>query len=89
MAIHIDIPADLNGEDETGMVWTFLNEAADPALIVPGAIVIAGDEHAPAVADVVDIVDKAAGSVVHLRVLPGLVEDYEALVRRAVPLPSS
>ncbi len=47
MAIHIDIPADLNGEDETGLVWTFLEEAADPALIVPGAIVIAGDEGAP------------------------------------------
>ena len=89
MAIHIDIPADLNGEDETGLVWTFLDEAADPALIVPGAIVIAGDEHAPAVAEVVDIVEKAAGLIVHLRVLPGLVEDYEALVRRAVPLPSS
>ena len=89
MAIHIDIPADLNGEDETGLVWTFLDEAADPALIVPGAIVIAGDEGAPAVAEVVDIVEKAAGAIVHLRVLPGLVEDYEALVRRAVPLPSS
>ena len=71
MAIHIDIPADLNGEDETGMVWTFLDEAADPALIVPGAIAIAGDEHAPAVAEVVDVVEKAAGPVVHLRVLPG------------------
>ncbi len=46
---------------------------------VHGAIVIAGDEHAPAVAEVVDIVEKAAGPVVHLRVLPGLAEDYEAL----------
>ncbi len=27
---HIDIPADLNSEDETGLVWTFLDEAADP-----------------------------------------------------------
>jgi len=89
VAIHIDIPVDLNGEDETGLVWTFLEEAADPALIVPGAIVIAGDEEAPAVAEVVDIVEKAAGLIVHLRVLPGLVEDYEALVRRAVALPSS
>lgn len=84
MAISIDIPADLNGEDETGMVWTFLDEAAQPELIVPGAIVVAGDEHAPAVAEVVDIVAKPAGSIVHLRILPGLVEDYEALVRRAV-----
>lgn len=82
--ISIDIPADLNGEDETGWVWTFLDEAADPDLIFPGAIVVAGDEHAPAVAEVVDIVAKPAGDVVHLRILPGLVEDYEALVRRTV-----
>jgi hypothetical protein len=84
MATRIDIPADLNDEDETGLVWTFLDEAADPGLIVPGAIVVVGDEHAPAVAEVVDIVAKPAGPVVHLRILPGLVEDYEALVRRAV-----
>lgn len=82
--ISIDIPADLNGEDETGLVWTFLDEAADPGLIVPGAIVVAGDAHAPAVAEVVDIVTKPAGDVVHLRILPGLIEDYEALVRRTV-----
>ena len=84
MTISIDIPADLNGEDETGMVWTFLDEAARPEVIIPGAIVVAGEEHAPAVAEVVDIVAKPAGSIVHLRILPGLVEDYEALVRRTV-----
>ena len=84
MATRIDIPADLNDEDETGLVWTFLDEAANPTLIVPGAIVVVGDEHAPAVAEVVDIVAKPAGAVVHLRILPGLVEDYEALVRRVV-----
>lgn len=80
MGIRIDTPADLNDEDETGLLSTFLEEAPDPSLIVPGAIV-AGDEHAPAVAEVVDIVANPAGSVVHLRILPGLVEDYEALVR--------
>jgi hypothetical protein len=42
------------------------------ALIEPGAIVVAGDEDAPAVAEVVDIVDKSAGRVVHLHILPGL-----------------
>jgi hypothetical protein len=31
----------------------------------------------------IDIVDKPAGRVVHLRVLPGAIEDYQALVRRA------
>lgn len=32
---HIDIPADLNSEDESGLVWTFLDEAREPAVIRP------------------------------------------------------
>jgi hypothetical protein len=82
--VTVDITADLNDEDETGFVWTFLNEARDQSLISPGAIVVAGDSDAPAVAEVVDIVDKPAGKIVHLRLLPGVIEDYEALVRRAL-----
>jgi hypothetical protein len=82
--IRVDISADLNDEDESGFVWTFLDEARDPALIVPGAIVVVGDPDAPAVAEVVDVAHKPAGTVVHLRLLPGAVEDYEALVRRAL-----
>ncbi len=38
MAAHIDIPADLNGEDETGLVWIVLDEAAVPALIAAGPV---------------------------------------------------
>ena len=79
-----DITADLNDEDETGLVWTFLDEARDPSIVVPGAIVVAGGPDAPAVAEVVDLVDKPAGRVVHLRLLPGRVEDYAALIRRAL-----
>jgi hypothetical protein len=71
-------------EDDSGYVWTFLREARDPNLIEPGAIVVAGDEDAPAVAEVVEILQEAAGAVVHLRVLPGAIEDYQALVRRAI-----
>lgn len=82
--VTVDITADLNTEDETGFVWTFLDEARDPTLIVPGAIVVAGDADAPAVTEVVDVVDKASGTIVHLRLLPGAVEDYEALVRRTL-----
>ena len=82
--IRVDISADLNDEDESGFVWTFLDEARDPALIVPGAIIVAGDAHAPAVAEVVGVADKPAGTIVHLRLLPGAIEDYEALVRRAL-----
>lgn len=82
--VSVDISCDLMDEDETGYVWTFLREARDPALIEPGAIVVAGDSDAPAVAEVVDIVDKPAGRVVHLRILPGLIADYQAVIRRAL-----
>ncbi len=82
--VTIDIPADLNDEDETGFVWTFLDEAHTPELVIPGAIVVTGDEDVPAVAEVVDVVHRGAGTVVHLRILPGTLEDYTALVARAV-----
>lgn len=78
----VDITADLHDEDETGFVWTFLDEARDASLITPGAIVAAGDAAVSAVAEVVDIVEKPAGRIVHLRLLPGLIKDYEAMVRR-------
>jgi hypothetical protein len=44
--ITVDIAADLNDEDETGFVWTYLDDARDPALIRPGSVVIAGDADA-------------------------------------------
>ena len=81
--IAVDITADLNDEDETGFVWTFLDEARDPSIIVPGAIVMAGDADAPAVAEVVDLVEKPSGTIVHLRLLPGTLEDYRALLQRS------
>jgi hypothetical protein len=45
---RVDITADLNDEDHSGYVWTFLDEARDPAQITPGALVVAGDEDAAA-----------------------------------------
>ena len=79
---HIYIPADLNSEDETGLVWTFLDEADDPSIIKPGEVVIAGSPLTPAVCEVVDLVDKPAGTIVHLRVLPGTIEQYRRLLSR-------
>lgn len=58
----------MNSEDETGFVWTFLDEAPDPSFIRPG--------------EVVDLVDKLAGTVVHLRALPGTLEQYRRLIDR-------
>jgi hypothetical protein len=79
---RVDISADLNDEDDTGYIWTFLDEARDPAQIVPGALVVAGDEDAAAVCQVVDLAPAGDGTIVHLRMLPGLVDDYLALAQR-------
>src|SRR5258706_823218 len=81
---RVDITADLNDEDHTGYLWTFLDEARDPAQITPGALVVAGDEDAAAVCQVIDLVPAVDGTIVHLRPLPGLVDDYRALVERAL-----
>ena len=80
--IAVDIRADLNAEDQTGYVWAFLDEAREPSVIVPGAVVVAGDEDAPAVAVVVDLVEHPNGRIVHLDVLPGALDNYLALARR-------
>ena len=80
--MRIDIAADLNTEDETGFAWTFLDEATDPTMIRPGEVVVAGSELTPAVCEVVDLVEKPAGTIVHLRILPGSVEQYRNLVHR-------
>ncbi len=82
--VTVDITCDLMDENERGFVWTFLREARDPSLVEPGAIVVAGDEDALAVADVAEIVEKPVGRMVHLRLLPGTLEDYRALVQRAI-----
>lgn len=70
MTYAIDIDVDWNTQDDTGLPWTFLDEAAHPARIVPGAFVIAGRGSAIAVAKVVDVNDDG---VVHLRQLSGSV----------------
>jgi hypothetical protein len=42
MAIKVDIPCDPTQIDQTGVPWTFLDEAAHPERIVEGPIVITG-----------------------------------------------
>jgi hypothetical protein len=81
---RVDIIADLNDEDHTGHMWTLLDEARDRAQIRPGAIVVAGDEDAAAVCQVVDLVPAAGSTIVHLKLLPGLVEDCQALAERSL-----
>lgn len=60
---------EIQSEDGTGFVWTFLDEADDPSIIRLGEVVVAGSPLTPAVCEVVDLVEKPVGTVVHLRVL--------------------
>jgi hypothetical protein len=60
---RVDITADLNDEDETGYAWTFLDEARDPGQIKPGASVVAGDQDAAAVCEVIDLAPAGDGEV--------------------------
>ena len=86
--VTVTLPADVNMVDETGYVWTFLHEAAEPDRVFPGALIVAGDPVEPFLARVVDIVDGLRGtSVVHLDVL-GVPEDVVDELRHAHLLPS-
>jgi hypothetical protein len=56
---------------------------ASPECSVSGSLT-AGDEDTAAVCQVVDLVPAGDGTVVRLKPLPGLVEDYQALVERSI-----
>jgi len=81
--VQIDIPCDIQQLDDTGYVWTFLDEARDPALVSAGAIVIAADEVDPVIARVVDLVPAGDRTIVHLEVLPGDPTEYAEALSRA------
>ncbi len=50
------------------------------AMVRPGELVVAGSELTPAVCEVVDVVQKPADTIVHLRTLPGSVDRYRDMV---------
>ncbi|MGY2004245.1 hypothetical protein [Blastococcus sp. SYSU DS1024] len=53
--VPVDLPLDVQGIDETGLPWAFLDEAADPSVIVPGAVVVVGDAEEPMLGRVADV----------------------------------
>lgn len=67
--IELDLVVDLNTMDDTGLPWTFLDEAVHPDRIAPGAHIIVGSGQVRAVAVVVDI----DGDIVHVSPLQGSV----------------
>jgi len=82
---RVDISADLNDDDGSGYVWAFLDEARDPNLIQVSALVVAGNEDTAAMCEVTRLEPASDGStIVHLRVLPGMVEDYLGAAGRAL-----
>lgn len=78
----VDLPADLNSREGDGYCWSLLHEAGNPAVIFPGAIIIAGEPDTPAVAHVVDRLGDDP-VIVRFEILPGSVDDYAAAMARA------
>jgi hypothetical protein len=77
---EIDLVVDLNSEDESGLPWSFLDEARNPAIIREGAWIVVGEGSARAVAQVVEI----EGDIVRVRPLPGSVDSHRDLLTHDV-----
>jgi hypothetical protein len=86
--IEIDIPCDIQDEDELGMPYAVLSEARDPHRIVPGAIVVTADAEDPVLAQVHSLTQQGDRTVVHLELLPGHPLEYAEALRRAHLLPA-
>lgn len=69
-----------------GYSWSLLEDAADPTVIVPGALILAGEEGDPvdpvAVCRVVELEEINNHTVVRFEILPGHIEDDAVLVKR-------
>jgi hypothetical protein len=86
--VVVTLPADVQQIDDTGYVWSFLNEATEPDRVQPGALIVAGDPIEPFLARVVDIIDGPDGrSIVHLDVL-GIPDQAIDELRHARLLPT-
>lgn len=77
--IQIDLPADLNAQDDDGLGWSILREAAKPNDVRPGIYLVAGNEQASAV---VRIVNVDLDGQVHFAILPGSIGKNAHLVGR-------
>lgn len=76
----IELHADLNAQDDDGNGLSLLSGAIDPARIVSGAMVLAGNEHAQAVVRVLSV---DADGQVHFSILPGSVDKNRHLLHQA------
>jgi hypothetical protein len=77
--IDIDLPSDLNAQDDDGLGWALLREAPEPNDVRLGAYLVAGNIQAAAV---VRIVAVDGDGQVHFAILPGSVSKNAHLIRR-------
>ena len=73
----IDLEADLNAQDDEGLGWSVLPDARDPESVVPGAILVAGNEISTAIVRVVAVDHDGQ---VHFSILPGSVDENTHLL---------
>ncbi len=73
--------ADLNGQDDDGLGWSTLADPPAPALVRPGAMLLAGNRQARAVVRVVAVDEDGQ---VHFSILPGPVFKNRHLLDRTV-----
>lgn len=78
--LRVDLRADLNTQDDDGNGWSLVHDAADVRRIVPGAIVLAGNEDAQAVVRVLSIDEDGQA---HFTILPGPLSKNRQLLDRA------
>lgn len=78
--LPIDLTVDLNSEDESGLLWSFIDEARDRSLVVEGAWLVVGEDSTRAVAQVVEI----ERPIVRVRPLPGRVDRHRHLLAHRV-----
>lgn len=76
---EVDLPVDLNTMDESGLPWSYLDEASRPELIVQGRHLIVGSGQVRAVAEVIDI---TTDGIVHVRPLRGPVSRHVHLLEQ-------
>lgn len=79
--VEVDLVADLNAQDDDGLGWSTLADARSPERITPGAMILAGNRAAQAVARVVAV---DADGQVHFTVLPGSIAKNRHLLGRTV-----
>ena len=78
---EIDLIADLNAEDDDGLGWSTPADARLPQRIIPGAMVLAGNQSAQAVVRIIAVDEDGQ---VHFTVLPGSVAKNRHLLGHSV-----